>query len=83
MTAASAAESPPSRGERRLAVLLFADLSGYTRLCRTLDPEDVAATVLPLLAEVRGAVTAEGGIATGVAGDASPPRHRYATTRVS
>ena len=58
-----------SRGERKLAVLLFADLSGYTRLCRTLDPEDVAATVLPLLADVRAAVTAEGGTATGVAGD--------------
>ena len=58
-----------ARGERRLAALLFADLSGYTRLCRTLDPEDVAATVLPLLADIRAAVVAAGGIATAVAGD--------------
>lgn len=69
MTATDPAMTTPAHGERRLAVLLFADLSGYTRLCRTLDPEDVAATVLPLLAEIRAAVTAEGGVATGVAGD--------------
>ena len=64
-----ASEMTTARGERRLAALLFADLSGYTRLCRTLDPEDVAATVLPLIAEVRAAATAEGGVATAVAGD--------------
>lgn len=69
MTTVSEAATTPTRGERRLAVLLFADLSGYTRLCRTLDPEDVAATVLPLLADVRAAVSAEGGLATGTAGD--------------
>ena len=69
MTAGGTTVTSPPRGERRLAALLFADLSGYTKLCRTLDPEDVAATVLPLLTDLREAVTAAGGLATGIAGD--------------
>ncbi|MGE5170626.1 MAG: adenylate/guanylate cyclase domain-containing protein [Rudaea sp.] len=41
--ASGAARSPPtlaSAGERRPVAILFADLSGYTRLSKSLDPEE-------------------------------------------
>jgi class 3 adenylate cyclase/tetratricopeptide (TPR) repeat protein len=55
--------------ERKFAVLLFADLSGYTELCQLLDPEDVVATVHPVMAELRGLTEARGGVICSVAGD--------------
>ncbi|HVB27617.1 MAG TPA: AAA family ATPase, partial [Mycobacteriales bacterium] len=56
-------------GERRLVTALFADLTGYTALCRELDPEEVVATVQPLMAGLRFAVRAEDGIVISTAGD--------------
>ncbi|MDQ1698992.1 MAG: hypothetical protein QOG34_855, partial [Frankiaceae bacterium] len=56
-------------GERKFAVLLFADLSGYTELCRLLDPEDVVATVQPVMSSLRDLTEARGGTICSVAGD--------------
>jgi len=56
-------------GERKFAVLLFADLSGYTELCRRLDPEDVVATVHPVMSALRERTEAHGGVICSVAGD--------------
>lgn len=58
-----------SAGERKFAVMLFADLTGYTDLCRRLDPEDVAATVRPVMLAMRAAVEEEGGSVPSIAGD--------------
>ncbi|HVV75948.1 MAG TPA: adenylate/guanylate cyclase domain-containing protein [Mycobacteriales bacterium] len=58
-----------TRGERKFAVALFADLSGYTALCRRLDPEEVEATVGPVIAELRALAEADGGVIANVAGD--------------
>jgi len=56
-------------GERKFAVLLFADLSGYTELCQLLDPEDVVATVHPVMSALRGLAEDHGGVICSVAGD--------------
>jgi class 3 adenylate cyclase/tetratricopeptide (TPR) repeat protein len=48
---------------------MFADLSGYTELCRRLDPEDVELTVEPLMAALRTAAHDEGGVIVNSAGD--------------
>jgi class 3 adenylate cyclase/tetratricopeptide (TPR) repeat protein len=56
-------------GERKFAVMVFADLTGYTDLCRRLDPEDVAATVRPVMLAMRAAVEREGGSVPSIAGD--------------
>jgi class 3 adenylate cyclase/tetratricopeptide (TPR) repeat protein len=56
-------------GERKFAVLVFADLTGYTDLCRRLDPEDVAATVRPVMMAMKSAVEGEGGVVPSIAGD--------------
>ncbi|MDQ1694763.1 MAG: hypothetical protein QOJ03_116 [Frankiaceae bacterium] len=64
-----APSATPLSRERKLAVLMFADLTGYTELCRRLDPEDVATTVHPLMAAMRRAVEAEGGVVPSTAGD--------------
>ncbi len=56
-------------GERKFAVALFADLSGYTALCRRLDLEEVDATVGPTMTELRTAAEHAGGVIAHVAGD--------------
>jgi class 3 adenylate cyclase/tetratricopeptide (TPR) repeat protein len=64
--------APPalsSAGERKFAVMVFADLTGYTDLCRRLDPEDVAATVRPVMLAMRAAVEEAGGTVPSIAGD--------------
>lgn len=59
---------PPS-GERKFAVALFADLSGYTALCQRLDPEEVELTITPQMTALRTAVESSGGTIVSVAGD--------------
>lgn len=66
MTSSSTATSG---GERKFAVLLFADLSGYTELCQRLDPEDVVATVHPVMRALRSAAEDERGVICTTAGD--------------
>jgi class 3 adenylate cyclase/tetratricopeptide (TPR) repeat protein len=74
-------------GERKFAVLVFADLTGYTDLCRRLDPEDVAATVRPVMMAMKAAVEDEGGVVPSIAGDGFmavfgvPVAHSDAATR--
>ncbi|MBV9293576.1 MAG: AAA family ATPase, partial [Frankiales bacterium] len=58
-----------SSGERKFAVLMFVDLTGYTDLCRRLDPEEVVATVHPVMSAMRRIVESEGGVVPSVAGD--------------
>jgi len=48
---------------------MFADLSGYTELCRRLDPEDVELTIKPLMTSLRTAAQDEGGVIVSSAGD--------------
>lgn len=55
--------------ERRLVTLLFADLTGYTRLCQDLDPEDVHLTVAPLMSRLRRTAESLGALVESVQGD--------------
>jgi class 3 adenylate cyclase/tetratricopeptide (TPR) repeat protein len=65
----SATPAIAARGERKVAVLMFADLTGYTELCRRLDAEDVAATVRPVMLAMKRLVEEEGGVVPSIAGD--------------
>lgn len=55
--------------QRRLVTLLFADLTGYTRLCQDLDPEDVHVTVAPLMSRLRRIAESLGALVEAVQGD--------------
>jgi class 3 adenylate cyclase len=67
------AEAPgptmPPVEERRLATALFADLSGFTRLSETLDPEEVTAVVDRCMTRLGDTVERYGGLVANVAGD--------------
>lgn len=56
-------------GERKLATLLFADLSGYTEMARRLDPEDVVSVVDPVMRDLQRVAEAHGGTVLMTAGD--------------
>jgi class 3 adenylate cyclase/tetratricopeptide (TPR) repeat protein len=56
--------------ERRIATILFSDLSGFTRLSQHLDPEDVADTVDALFHRLRAAIESHGGTVDKFIGDA-------------
>jgi class 3 adenylate cyclase/tetratricopeptide (TPR) repeat protein len=56
-------------GERKLVALLFADLSGFTALASSLDPEEVYAFVRPGLDVMRRIVEDHGGSVPHVMGD--------------
>jgi class 3 adenylate cyclase/tetratricopeptide (TPR) repeat protein len=56
-------------GERRIASVLFSDLSGYTALNEALDPEDVARVMNRLKAEATRIIEAHGGIVNQFVGD--------------
>jgi class 3 adenylate cyclase/tetratricopeptide (TPR) repeat protein len=58
-----------SSGERKLVTLLFADLSGFTALASSLDPEEVYAFVRPGMAELQRIVEEYGGTVPQVMGD--------------
>jgi class 3 adenylate cyclase/tetratricopeptide (TPR) repeat protein len=59
----------PATAERKVLTLLFVDLSGYTHLTATRDPEDVLRTVGPLLTDLRDVATDHGGYVPSVQGD--------------
>ena len=66
------ADSPTSAGssgERKLVALVFADLSGFTALASSLDPEEVYAFVQPGLAAMERIVEELGGSVPHVMGD--------------
>ena len=56
-------------GERKLVTLVFADLSGFTALASSLDPEEVFALVRPGLAAMQQIVEEHGGSVPQVMGD--------------
>jgi class 3 adenylate cyclase len=56
-------------GERKLVTLLFADLSGYTALAASMDPEEVYAFVRPGMAGLQRVVEEHGGTVPQVMGD--------------
>jgi class 3 adenylate cyclase len=56
-------------GERKLVALLFADLSGFTALASSLDPEEVYALIRPGLDAMRRIVEEHGGSVPYVLGD--------------
>jgi adenylate cyclase len=56
-------------GERKLVTLVFADLSGFTALASSLDPEEVYAVVRPGLAALQRLVEEHGGTVPQVMGD--------------
>jgi class 3 adenylate cyclase/tetratricopeptide (TPR) repeat protein len=68
VTADHPAGTAPS-GERKLVTLLFADLSGFTALASSLDPEEVYAFVRPGMAALQRIVEEYGGTVPQVMGD--------------
>jgi class 3 adenylate cyclase/tetratricopeptide (TPR) repeat protein len=61
--------SIPAAGERKFAVIVFVDLTGYTELVRRLDPEVVTARIGPVISMMRQAIETVGGVVPSVAGD--------------
>jgi class 3 adenylate cyclase len=59
----------PPVEERRRATVVFADLSGFTRLSETLDPEEVTALVDRCMHRLGEAIERYGGVVANVAGD--------------
>jgi class 3 adenylate cyclase/tetratricopeptide (TPR) repeat protein len=63
---ASASAHP---GERKLVTMLFADLSGYTALAESLDPEEVYTFLRPTMADLQTVVESFGGSVPQIMGD--------------
>src|SRR5438874_7786535 len=60
----------PSREERKLITVLFADLVGFTSRAEKLDPEDVRAMLSPYYARLRHELERHGGTVEKFIGDA-------------
>jgi class 3 adenylate cyclase/tetratricopeptide (TPR) repeat protein len=60
---------PVVQGERKLVSVLFADLTGYTALASSLDPEDVYTFVRPAMTALRLRVESFGGSVPQLLGD--------------
>jgi class 3 adenylate cyclase len=63
------ADDVAARDERKLLTLLFADVTGYTRMTATLDPEDVFRRIGPLLTELVQVAEQHGAHVPSVQGD--------------
>ena len=63
-------EPQPSREERRVVTVVFADLVGFTSRAEQLDPEDVRAMLTPYYASLRDQIEAFGGTVEKFIGDA-------------
>jgi class 3 adenylate cyclase/tetratricopeptide (TPR) repeat protein len=69
-SAAAEPSAPPAgAGERRHATVVFSDLSGYTALSETLDPEDVERIVARIRREAVTVIEAHGGTVNQFVGD--------------
>ncbi|MGH2829055.1 MAG: adenylate/guanylate cyclase domain-containing protein, partial [Actinomycetota bacterium] len=55
--------------ERKFVSVLFADLTGFTSMCESLDPEDVHEFLLPSMTALRRTVESHGGSVVQVSGD--------------
>ena len=62
--------SEPSREERKVVSVLFADLVGFTSRAEQLDPEDVRAVLAPYWERLRGELEKRGGTVEKFIGDA-------------
>ncbi|MGH2540250.1 MAG: ATP-binding protein [Actinomycetota bacterium] len=58
-----------TRGERKLVTLLFTDLTGYTALAASLDPEEVFSFIRPTIADLQRVIEDHGGTVPQVLGD--------------
>src|SRR5438128_529758 len=67
---AALAERAPSREERKVVTVLFADLVGFTARTERLDPEDVRALLAPYHAHLRSELERYGGTVEKFIGDA-------------
>jgi class 3 adenylate cyclase/tetratricopeptide (TPR) repeat protein len=63
-------EAQPSREERKVVTVLFADLVGFTARAERMDPEDVRAVLEPYHAHLRGELERYGGTVEKFIGDA-------------
>jgi class 3 adenylate cyclase/tetratricopeptide (TPR) repeat protein len=59
--AALSAQQTPAEQQRKQLTVLFADVSGFTAMSETMDPEEVSATMNALWARLDGAIIANGG----------------------
>jgi class 3 adenylate cyclase/tetratricopeptide (TPR) repeat protein len=64
------AEREPSREERKVVTVLFADLVGFTSRAEQMDPEDVRAVLEPYHARLRAELERRGGTVEKFIGDA-------------
>ncbi len=62
-------EPVAARGERKLVTIVFADLTGYTALAASLDPEEVYRFLRPTMASLQRVVEEFGGTVPQVMGD--------------
>ncbi|MEO5845954.1 MAG: adenylate/guanylate cyclase domain-containing protein, partial [Caldimonas sp.] len=63
------ATSPADEGERRQATVMFCDLSGYTALNESFDPEDVEALMARVKADASAVIERHGGTVNQFVGD--------------
>ena len=70
VAAAAAGPAVTPHADRRMATVLFADLSGFASISERLDPEDVRALQTDLFAVLREAVERYGGFVEKFVGDA-------------
>ena len=61
MTTPGRRSATAAAGERKLVTMLFADLSGYTALAESLDPEEVYSFLRPTMLELQRVVESFGG----------------------
>ena len=61
--------SPADDGERRQATVMFCDLSGYTALNASFDPEDVEALMARVKADASAVIESHGGTVNQFVGD--------------
>src|SRR5689334_4590492 len=64
------AQQATAEQQRKQVAVLFADVSGFTAMSETMDPEEVSATMNALWARLDGAITALGGTIDKHIGDA-------------
>ena len=60
---------PEAQAERKLATVLFVDLTGFTALAAALDPEDVFSFIRPTMLDLKQIAEAHGGTVPEVQGD--------------
>src|SRR5215470_17851360 len=67
--ATESAPAEPIGGERRQATVVFADISGYTQICSSMDAEHVQALLDRFYAAIDPTIAAYGGSVIDHAGD--------------